>query len=83
MEEEEGKRMVRERPMMVCNDSYRKENGKEKKIDEFTFLIAFNGLARRRQTPRVRTVQQDIDGSEYHQGFGSGTGREEKVKKEF
>lgn len=82
VEEEEGKRMVRERPMMVCNDSYRKET-KEMKIDEFTFLIAFNGLARRWQTPRMRTVQQDIDGSEYHQGFGSGTGREEKVKKEF
>lgn len=59
----------------------RTEKKTEKKIDEFTFLIALNGLARRWQTPRMRTVQQDIDGSEHHQGFGSGTGREEKVRK--
>lgn len=32
-------------------------------------LTALDGLARRRQTPRVRTVQQDVDGGEYHQGF--------------
>lgn len=49
VEEEEGKRMVRERPMMVCNDSYRKEEKREEGMaDEFTFLTALNGLARRR-----------------------------------
>lgn len=48
VEEEEGKRMVRERPMMVCNDSYRKEEKREEGMaDEFTFLTALNGLARR------------------------------------
>lgn len=48
VEEDEGKRMVRERPMMVCNDSYRKKSKREEEMaDQFTFLTALNGLARR------------------------------------
>lgn len=41
---------------------------------------ALDGLARRRETPRVRAVQQDADGGECHQGSRGWKGEELESK---